>query len=96
MLKLFYYTGLILSCTGLIIYKLKIMSQEILNQLTAKADALETSLSNIREDITDIKNSLPAEGGLTAEEVATLSAKLDGLVNTADTLDKENEKPVVG
>lgn len=72
------------------------MSKEILDQLTAKADALETSLSNIREDITDIKNSLPAEGGLTAEEVATLSAKLDGLVNTADTLDKENEKPVVG
>lgn len=58
--------------------------------LNAKVDAMATALTNIRQDITDIKNGLPASGGLTAEEVAALSAKLDGVVADAQQLDSEN------
>jgi predicted nucleic acid-binding Zn-ribbon protein len=67
------------------------MSQEILDQLTAKVNAVTTSLANIKDDITRIKDSLPTSGGLTEAEVADLSAKLDAAVSQADTLDKENE-----
>jgi ABC-type transporter Mla subunit MlaD len=67
------------------------MSQEILDSLNAKADAAAASLTNIKTDITKIKESLPTEGGLTADEVAQLSAKLDAVVSQADSLDKENE-----
>ena len=90
MLKLFYYTGLILSCTGLIIYKLNTMSQEILDQLNAKVLGLKTSLTNIKDDIQKIKDSLPASGGLTEAEVASLSASLDEAGTQAADLDAEN------
>lgn len=73
------------------ILKIVTMSQENLDLLLGRVSGLETSLTNIKEDITRIKDSLPAEGGLTAEEVATLSAALDSAVSKADTLDKENE-----
>lgn len=87
------------------ILKTVTMSQEILQELQAKADAATTSLNqantslqNISADIQRIKDTLPAEGGLTAEEVEQLRASLDGVVNTAasnaaaaDALDKENE-----
>lgn len=68
------------------------MSQEILDELRAQAAAAKQSVTNIRGDIQRIKDSLPAEGGLTADEVATLKADLTDLAGTADTLDKENEE----
>jgi len=67
------------------------MAQETLDALMAKATAAETSLTNIKADITKIKEGLPTTGGLTADEVATLSSKLDALAGSADALDKENE-----
>jgi hypothetical protein len=75
----------------LIILKKIIMAQETLDALMAKATAAETSLTNIKADITKIKEGLPTTGGLTADEVATLSSKLDALAGSADALDKENE-----
>lgn len=62
---------------------------EVSDALNAKVDALAASLTAIRNDITAIKNSLPA-GGMTAEEVAALSAKLDTVVADAAELDTEN------
>lgn len=70
--------------------KITTMSQETLDQLTAKINGVTTSLDNIKADITKIKEGLPTEGGLTAEEVATLSASLDAAVSKADALDQEN------
>lgn len=70
------------------------MSQEILDQLTGKVSAVTTSLTNIKDDITRIKDSLPTSGGLTEAEVAALSSQLDAAVTAADTLDKENEVTV--
>ena len=58
--------------------------------LNAKVDALASALTNIRADITAIKNSLPTSGGLTADEVTALSAKLDAVVTDAQELDTEN------
>ena len=66
------------------------MAQETLDALIAKADAATTSLANIRQDIVTIKENLPASGGLTEAEVATLSAKLDSLAGEAAQLDSEN------
>ncbi len=70
----------------------KVTAQEI------SIASLTTSVSNIAVDIQRIKDSLPTEGGLTAEEVAALSARLDevstaaaGAATQADNLDKENE-----
>lgn len=67
------------------------MSQETLDQLTAKVNAVTTSLTNIKDDITRIKEGLPTSGGLTEAEVSALSAQLDAAVSAADSLDKENE-----
>lgn len=61
--------------------------------LNAKVDALAASLAGIRADITAIKNSLPADGGMTADEVAALSTKLDTVVSDAAELDSENPAP---
>jgi hypothetical protein len=72
------------------IIKITTMSQTVLDQLTAKADAAAASLVNIRQDIATIKASLPAEGGMTADEVAILSAKLDAVAGDAAALDSEN------
>lgn len=57
--------------------------------INAKVDALAAALTNIRNDITAIKNSLPA-GGMSADEVAALSARLDTVVTDAQELDTEN------
>lgn len=73
------------------ILKLLEMSKEILDQLMAKVDQANTSLTNIRADIIRIKDSLPTTGGLTAEEVTVLAGRLDTLANDINTLDKENE-----
>lgn len=62
---------------------------EASDALNAKVDALAGSLAAIRADITAIKNSLPS-GGMTADEVAALSAKLDTVVADAAELDGEN------
>lgn len=67
------------------------MSQEILAELQSKVDAANTSLTNIRADIQKIKDTLPAEGGLTADEVASLRTSLDSLASGAAALDAENE-----
>lgn len=67
------------------------MSQEILDELQGKVNEANTSLTNIRADIQKIKDSLPAEGGLTAAEVATLRESLAGLASGAAALDAENE-----
>lgn len=67
----------------------------------ARLDAIlvemKTAQVNISADIADIKAKLPAEGGLTAAEVASLSASLDGLETKAaavaaalSSLDAEN------
>lgn len=50
-----------------------------LSDLQVQVDAVSGKLSEISSDIDDLRNALPAEGGLTAEEVATLSASLDAL-----------------
>lgn len=78
--------------TAQILQEIKRMSEQS-DALNAKVDALQASVTAIRQDITDIKNSLPASGGLTAEEVAALSAKLDGVVADAAELDSENPAP---
>jgi len=61
-----------------------------LADLQATIAATSTALDNIRSDIDAIKASLPASGGLTAEEVATLQASLDALSAKAGALDAEN------
>lgn len=58
--------------------------------INAKVDLLSGALKDIRQDITDIKAGLPTDGGMTADEVAALSAKLDGVVSDAQELDGEN------
>lgn len=74
-----------------VILKKVTMSQEILTELQGKVDDANTSLINIRADIQKIKDTLPAEGGLTADEVATLRTSLDNLASGAAALDAENE-----
>lgn len=69
------------------------MANEILQELQAKIAEGATRLDNIAADITAIKENLPAEGGLTAEEVAQLRVDLDGLVTKAANLDEENPAP---
>lgn len=66
---------------------------EVTDALNAKIDAVTASITNIRADIADIKAGLPATGGMTAEEVAALSARLDGVVTAAAELDAENPAP---
>lgn len=79
--------------------------QELKNRIAGleqKADAAAQSLSNIGGDIARIKEGLPEEGGLSAAEVGDLRTSLDGLeakvngfASAAESLDKENEAPVV-
>lgn len=66
----------------------------VADDLNAKVDALAGALVNIRQDIADIKANLPASGGLTAEEVAALGARLDTVIADALELDGENPAPV--
>jgi uncharacterized protein involved in exopolysaccharide biosynthesis len=74
-----------------LILKKLTMSQETLDELKALATSASASLDKIKEDITRIISTLPAEGGLTAAEVAELRTSLSDLAKKADDLDKENE-----
>lgn len=69
--------------------KLTTMSEQS-DAMNKKVDDLSSSVKSIRQDITDIKNSLPASGGLSADEVAALSTKLDAVASDAAELDSEN------
>lgn len=87
-----------------IIIKKLTMSELNLQELLTKVQGLEqsgvemqTSLTNIAGDITAIKEGLPATGGLTEEEVATLRTSLESAEasitaakNAAANLDAEN------
>lgn len=73
------------------ILKQTTMSNDVLQELQGKVNEANTSLANIRGDIQKIKDGLPAEGGLTAEEVATLRESLNNLASGAAALDAENE-----
>lgn len=70
--------------------KLKKMSDENYQALKGQIDQIQTSVTNIKGDITRIKDSLNPDG-LTAAEVAQLKLDLAGVVTAADELDKENE-----
>ena len=61
---------------------------EVFQQLFAAA---QTTIDNIRQDIIDIKNSIPSgETGLTAEETEQVRADLQSLVDRLSALDLEN------
>lgn len=67
------------------------MSKENYDALKGQVDQVVSSLTNIKDDITRIKENLPTDGGLTADEVATLRADLTAAVDKAVALDQENE-----
>jgi len=73
---------------AILLRKVNAMS-EASDALNKKVDDLAAALANIRGDITEIKNNLPT-GGMTADEVAALSTKLDTVVADAQQLDSEN------
>lgn len=60
------------------------------DDLNTKVDALSSTIDNIRQDIADIKASIPVAGGLTEAEAQALGAKLDAVVQKASDLDAEN------
>lgn len=78
--------------TALILKELRIMSA-VTDALNAKIDAITASVAAIRQDIADIKAGLPTSGGMSADEVAALSARLDTLATTVAELDSENPTP---
>ena len=59
-------------------------------EMLAKAQAILNGIAEVRQDITDIKNSLPSEGSMSAADVAEVSAKLDEVVSTITSLAAEN------
>lgn len=66
--------------------------------LQAASDATQGSLTEIRQDIADIKSGLPTSGGLTADEVTALSGRLDALSTkvagvAADAAELASENP---
>ncbi len=73
------------------ILKQSTMAQETLAELKAYAQETQTSLTNIKGDITRIVENLPAEGGLSAEEVADLRNTLIATRDQAKALDEENQ-----
>lgn len=75
----------------LLILKKVIMSQETLDALKSQVTQITGSLTNIKDDIQRIKDSLPVTGGLTEAEVTDLKGALDAAVAQASTLDQENE-----
>jgi uncharacterized phage infection (PIP) family protein YhgE len=88
MLKLFYYTGLILSCTGLIIYKLNTMNEN-LNQIKADLQAANDKADKIQADVTLLHTKIDAIPGdvPTAEEwaeVKQLSSDLNSKLQNID------------
>jgi hypothetical protein len=74
-----------------IIKQQKDMAQEI----NAYLDRMEAALTNIRQDIQDIKDGLPDDGGLSATEVAQIKERLSAVVTGAEALDAENTRPEV-
>lgn len=75
--------------------KIKPMS-DVLDQLTAKVDRIFVSTKNVASDIRGIKEQL--SGGLSAEEVAALSDRLETAASTLEGLDAEtpNEEAAEG
>lgn len=61
--------------------------------LKGQISALSTAIDGIRGDIDLIKSKLPADGGLTADQVTELRADLDAVVAKAQELDAENPEP---
>jgi hypothetical protein len=74
-----------------IIKQQKDMAQEI----NAYLDRMETALTNIKQDIQDIKDGIPDTGGLNAEETAQIKQRLSAVVTSAEALDSENTRPEV-
>lgn len=71
--------------------EIKNQQNQMAQELNALVDRLETALTNIRQDIQDIKNGLPSQGGLTPEQTEALKSRLQTVVSGAEALDAENE-----
>jgi hypothetical protein len=56
----------------------------------AQTARLNTALDGIRQDIVDIKNSIPASGGMTAAETASVLADVTAVADKLAALDAEN------
>ena len=74
-----------------------IINQQIkmANEINEYLDRVEAALTNIKQDIQDIKDGLPNDGGLSAAEVAQIKQRLSTVVKTAEDLDAENTRPEV-
>lgn len=72
-----------------LIFKLYKMSETVANEFSQKLDLLNGRLDNIQADVTKIKDELPSEGGMTADEVALVRAKLDVALNKAAGIDDQ-------
>lgn len=55
-------------------------------ELNAKLDTIETNVTEIGDDLAEVIAQLPTSGGLSGEEVAALSTRLDGLVARTRTI----------
>ena len=69
-----------------ITHKLKQMS-EVLDQLNAKVDRITAATTGVAGDIRSIKDQL--SGGVSAEEAAALSEKLEAAASRLEGLDAE-------
>jgi septal ring factor EnvC (AmiA/AmiB activator) len=69
--------------------------KEMAQEINAYLDRVEAALTNIKQDIQDIKDGLPPSGGLTAEQVAQIKERLSAVVTSAESLDAENTRPEV-
>lgn len=74
--------------------------RNIISGIREQNNSLSTSIAGIRGDIQRILEGLPADGGLTAEEVTTLRDELGVLLSEsaavaqdAASLDAENQEP---
>lgn len=65
----------------------KLMSAS--DELQGLVTNLKGELAGLRQDVTDLKNNLPEEGGMTAAEVAALRASLTEAVADAAELNAE-------
>lgn len=68
---------------------------QMANEINAYLDRIEKAFANITQDIQDIKDGLPATGGLTAAETAQVKARLSAVVKSAEDLDAQNTRPEV-
>jgi hypothetical protein len=67
-----------------------ILTITFMEEMKALIGRLQSGVTNIKNDITEIKNNLPPTGGLTAEQVAELKADLTAAVQQVEDLDAEN------